>query len=85
MGRVLVEHIREDETDFFPDPDAIMYQAFVDRIQKLLRAPFTLMVSEAKAIQRICRDLGGDLRSFLLSKTDYDLEYQYDNLLRRSA
>jgi len=80
MGNML-----EDETTSFPNPDALMFQALLDRIREILCAPFTMTTSAARAIKRNIEFLSWEVRVYLFSKTVYDLEYRSEEGLNNPA
>ena len=77
MGNML-----EDETTSFPDPDALLYQALLDRVRDILCAPFTMTTGAVRAIKRKIESLSWEVRVYLFSKTGYDLEYRPEEGLK---
>lgn len=80
MGNML-----EDETTSFPDPDALMYQALLDRILEILCSPFAMTACTARAIKSTIGALSWEVRVYLFSKTVYDLEHRSEESLNIPA
>ncbi|MDT8272930.1 MAG: hypothetical protein RRA35_07030 [Desulfomonilia bacterium] len=71
----------DDENTLMPDPEILMTQAFIDRTRELIHAPFGKILSAGSALRKKTVVLKSDFLEYLISKTEYDMEYQHGQSL----
>lgn len=73
--------ITDDEFHSFPGPETLAYHAFMHRAGESFKAPARRVLSMAGAVRRICSSLYWELQNALVTRSIYDLHYQYEKSL----
>ncbi|MGC9325490.1 MAG: hypothetical protein ACP5G0_12170 [Desulfomonilia bacterium] len=73
----------DDENTLMPDPDTLMKQAFREKVEDILHSPFAKTAIAAHSFLKKISELRHTVLDYLVSRTEYDLEYQYEESLGR--
>lgn len=68
----------DDEFRSFPGPESLAIQAFLEGFEEAFRAPARKALSAAGVIRRACSDMLEEVQNALISKSIYDIDYQYE-------
>ena len=71
----------DDENTLMPDPEILIVQAFRDRVEEIIHAPFKIIFSAGNALRKKSSGLKNNLLDYLISTTEYDLEHQLEQNL----
>lgn len=71
----------DDEYPSFPDPETLALHALLDGFEVALRAPARKALTAARAARRFWSGLLQEAQNILISRSIYDLTYQYDRSL----
>lgn len=74
----------DDETSGYTDQTSLMMQVAAYRMQEILVFPIRKAGMALNAASRHYANLVSDIQDYLISKTVYDLEYQYTKSLKDS-
>lgn len=71
----------DDEYPAFPDPETLALHALMDGFEETLRAPARKAMTAVRAARRLWSDILQEAQNMLISRSIYDLTYQYDRSL----
>lgn len=66
----------------FPNLELLVLQAITDRMKRIILDPFIKICKALNAIYKTFKGCSYEIENFLMKKTIYDWEYQYNKSLQ---
>jgi hypothetical protein len=85
IKRILMEDVMDDEAACFTDLASVMLQTAAHSVREAVYCPFRKTSLTLQAARRHYGNIVRDMQDYFISKTVFDLEYQYRNSLEEGA
>ena len=76
--------IMDDEYYSLQDPETVVFHAFIRSTGEAVLAPARKTLSTVRAVRRFCSSIMQNLQNALITRSIYDLHYQYERSLEIS-